>query len=72
MDLKSQVKVCIFDQDGRAWTGGLLERAFDCIGAEAAGMRSALTDRRGWPFRPTPYRSDVIAPHTTHGADIMA
>ena len=32
---------------------------FDCIGAKAAGMRSAYIDRRGRPFGETPHQPDL-------------
>ena len=34
--------------------------AFDCIGAKAAGMRTAFIDRRTRPFGETPHRPDLI------------
>jgi 2-haloacid dehalogenase len=34
--------------------------AFDCIGAKAAGMRTAFIDRRHRPFERTPYQPDLI------------
>jgi 2-haloacid dehalogenase len=34
--------------------------AFDCIGAKAAGMRTAFIDRRGRPFGDTPYQPDIL------------
>jgi 2-haloacid dehalogenase len=46
--------------------------AFDCIGAKAAGMRTVFIDRRGRPFGATPYQPDMIVPHMTHLADVMA
>jgi 2-haloacid dehalogenase len=33
--------------------------AFDCIGAKAAGMRTAFVDRRGRPFGETPHQPDL-------------
>ncbi len=36
--------------------------AFDCIGAKAAGMRTAFIDRRKRPFGETPHRPDLIVP----------
>ena len=33
--------------------------AFDCIGAKAAGMRTAFIDRRRRPFGITPYQPDL-------------
>jgi 2-haloacid dehalogenase len=46
--------------------------AFDCIGAKPAGMRTVFIDRRGRPFGATPYQPDMIVPHMTHLADVMA
>jgi 2-haloacid dehalogenase len=43
--------------------------AFDCIGAKAAGMRTAFIDRRGRPFGMTPYRPDLIVPTMRELAD---
>ena len=34
--------------------------AFDCIGAKAAGMRTAFVDRRKRPFGKWPYQPDLI------------
>jgi 2-haloacid dehalogenase len=34
--------------------------AFDCIGAKAAGMRTAFIDRRKRPFGDWPYQPDLI------------
>ena len=34
--------------------------AFDCIGAKAAGMRTAFIDRRGRPFGNDRYRPDAV------------
>lgn len=34
--------------------------AFDCIGAKAAGMRTAFIDRRHRPFGRTPHQPDLI------------
>jgi 2-haloacid dehalogenase len=45
--------------------------AFDCIGAKAAGMRTAFIDRRGRPFGATRYQPDVMVASMTHLADIM-
>jgi 2-haloacid dehalogenase len=36
--------------------------AFDCIGAKAAGMRTAFIDRRSRPFGETPYQPDILVP----------
>jgi 2-haloacid dehalogenase len=45
--------------------------AFDCIGAKAAGMRTAFIDRRSRPFGKTQYAPDLIVPSMTHLADVM-
>jgi 2-haloacid dehalogenase len=45
--------------------------AFDCIGAKAAGMRSAFIDRRRRPFGATRYQPDVIVPSMTGLADLL-
>jgi len=45
--------------------------AFDCIGAKAAGMRTAFIDRRGRPFGETPYQPDLLVPTMTDLADAM-
>lgn len=34
--------------------------AFDCIGAKAAGMRTAFIDRRSRPFGETPHQPDIL------------
>jgi 2-haloacid dehalogenase len=36
--------------------------AFDCIGAKAAGMRTAFIDRRKRPFGRTPHQPDLWSP----------
>ena len=46
--------------------------AFDCIGAKAAGMRTAFIDRRSRPFGETPYQPDLLVPSMTALADAMA
>lgn len=46
--------------------------AFDCIGAKAAGMRTAFIDRRSRPFGRTQYAPDLIVPSMTQLADVMA
>lgn len=46
--------------------------AFDCIGAKAAGMRTAFIDRRGRPFGATPHQPDILAPSMTALADMIA
>ncbi len=45
--------------------------AFDCIGAKAAGMRSAFIDRRQRPFGGTPYQPDLVAPDMKGLADLL-
>ena len=45
--------------------------AFDCIGAEAAGMHTAFIDRRSRPFGETPHQPDILAPTMKDLADAM-
>jgi 2-haloacid dehalogenase len=45
--------------------------AFDCIGAKAAGMRTAFIDRRSRPFGETPYQPDLMVPSMTDLADAI-
>ena len=45
--------------------------AFDCIGAKAAGMRTAFIDRRKRPFGQTPYQPDIVVPDMKSLADLM-
>jgi len=45
--------------------------AFDCIGAKAAGMRTAFIDRRQRPFGATPYQPDLLVPSMTALADLL-
>ena len=45
--------------------------AFDCIGAKAAGMRTAFIDRRSRPFGATPHQPDILVPTMTALADLM-
>ena len=45
--------------------------AFDCIGAKAAGMRTAFIDRRRRPFGETPYQPDILVPSMRDLADVM-
>ena len=40
----------------------IANHAFDCIGAKAAGMRTAFIDRRQRPFGATPYQPDLLVP----------
>ncbi len=45
--------------------------AFDCIGAKAAGMRTAFIDRRSRPFGITPHQPDILVPTMTSLADAI-
>ena len=45
--------------------------AFDCIGAKAAGMRTAFIDRRSRPFGETPYQPDILVPTMQDLADAI-
>ena len=45
--------------------------AFDCIGAKAAGMRTAFIDRRSRPFGATPHQPDLIVPSMTELATLI-
>ena len=45
--------------------------AFDCIGAKAAGMRTAFIDRRSRPFGETPHQPDILVPTMTDLAHVM-
>ena len=45
--------------------------AFDCIGAKAAGMRTAFIDRRSRPFGETPHQPDILVPSMKDLADAM-
>ena len=38
----------------------IANHAFDCIGAKAAGMRTAFIDRRSRPFGATPHQPDLL------------
>jgi 2-haloacid dehalogenase len=46
--------------------------AFDCIGAKAAGMRTAFIDRRARPFGITPHQPDIVVPDMKSLADHIA
>jgi 2-haloacid dehalogenase len=46
--------------------------AFDCIGAKAAGMRTAFIDRRARPFGQTQHEPDLIVKSMTELADILS
>ncbi|MBA3479304.1 MAG: haloacid dehalogenase type II [Lautropia sp.] len=45
--------------------------AFDCIGAGAAGMRTAFIDRRNRPFGETPHQPDLRLPDMKALADAL-
>jgi 2-haloacid dehalogenase len=45
--------------------------AFDCVGAKAAGMRTAFIDRRSRPFGITPHQPDILVPTMKDLADAM-
>lgn len=45
---------------------------FDCIGAKAAGMRTAFINRRERPFGATPHQPDLVVPTMTALADLIA
>jgi 2-haloacid dehalogenase len=46
--------------------------AFDCVGAKAAGMRTAFIDRRDRPFGQTQHTPDVAVKTLTALADLLA
>jgi 2-haloacid dehalogenase len=46
--------------------------AFDCVGAKAAGMRSAFIDRRKRPFGDWPYQPDLVVADFKELADVLA
>jgi 2-haloacid dehalogenase len=46
--------------------------AFDCVGAKAAGMRSAFIDRRKRPFGDWPYQPDLVVADFKELADALA
>ena len=46
--------------------------AFDCVGAKAAGLRSAFIDRRKRPFGDWPYQPDLVAADFKALADALA
>jgi 2-haloacid dehalogenase len=46
--------------------------AFDCVGAKAAGMRSAFIDRRKRPFGDWPYQPDMVVADFKELADALA
>src|ERR1700749_2814807 len=47
----------------------IANHAFDCIGAKAAGMRTAFIDRRQRPFGATPHQPDLLVSSMTALAD---
>lgn len=49
----------------------IANHAFDCIGAKAAGMRTAFIDRRKRPFGRTPHQPDIVVPDMKSLADVM-
>jgi 2-haloacid dehalogenase len=49
----------------------IANHAFDCIGAKAAGMRTAFIDRRRRPFGATPHQPDLLVPSMTALADML-
>jgi 2-haloacid dehalogenase len=50
----------------------IANHAFDCIGAKAAGMRTAFIDRRRRPFGATPHQPDLLVASMTALADAVA
>jgi 2-haloacid dehalogenase len=49
----------------------IANHAFDCIGAKAAGMRTAFIDRRRRPFGARPHQPDLLVPSMTPLADML-
>lgn len=45
---------------------------FDCVGAKAAGMRTAFVNRRRRPFASWPHQPDLIVSSMTELADLLA
>jgi 2-haloacid dehalogenase len=45
--------------------------AFDCIGAQAAGMKAAFINRRGRPYEDTPYRPELVVGNFRELADAL-
>ena len=45
--------------------------SFDCIGAKAAGMRTAFIDRRHRPFEITPHQPDILVGSMEDLANVM-
>jgi 2-haloacid dehalogenase len=46
--------------------------AFDCIGAQAQGMRGGFINRRERPYEDTPYQPDLVVGTLKELADVMA
>jgi len=46
--------------------------AFDCIGAQAQGMRGAYINRRGRPYEDTPYQPDLVVNNFKELGDALA
>ena len=49
----------------------VVNHTFDCIGAKAAGMRTAFIDRRQRPFGQTPHQPDILVQTMTELAELM-
>jgi 2-haloacid dehalogenase len=49
----------------------IANHAFDCVGAKAAGMRTAFIDRRRRPFGATPHQPDLLVPSMSALADAI-
>lgn len=49
----------------------IANHAFDCIGAKAAGMRTAFIDRRSRPFGITPHQPDIAVSDMKSLADML-
>jgi 2-haloacid dehalogenase len=45
--------------------------AFDCIGAQAAGMKSCFVNRRRRPYEDTPYPPTLVVDDFTALADLL-
>jgi 2-haloacid dehalogenase len=45
--------------------------AFDCIGAQAAGMKTAFVNRRGRPYEDTPYQPELVVGNFRELADAL-
>ncbi len=50
----------------------IANHAFDCVGAKAAGMRTAFIDRRQRPFGTSPHQPDLLVPSMSALADLIA